>query len=206
MKLIGSNFFDEAGKAILDQNTELFADIVEKFGTDSLFKKFDSYGNTILHIACSVGNIGAVIASLEGGADLNLKNSCSQDTPLHLAIRSGNLVVIMHLLNNGASVVEKNILGNTAVHEAVISGSNKRVLRKIVERYRASALDENANLLNKEGKMPLSIALDLGADAEVIDILMPLENVTQKECVLGSSTTYFNAPGECGIFPQGNQS
>lgn len=175
MKLSNSCSFNEIRASVLDQNTELFCDLLDKLQTDNLFRMVDSNGDTILHIACNAGNVKAVITALESGADLNARNGSAGDTPLHVAIRGGNIVIIMHLLNNGASVVEKNFLGNTPIHEAVISKVEKKILKRVVESFLSNnALSKRSCLLNKAGKTPMDIATE-AADIEVINTLMPLE-------------------------------
>ncbi|WP_231861783.1 ankyrin repeat domain-containing protein [Neorickettsia sp. 179522] len=171
----------------MDQNTELFCDLLDKLQTDNLFRMVDSNGDTILHIACNAGNVKAVITALESGADLNARNGSAGDTPLHVAMRRGNVVIIMHLLNNGASVVEKNFLGNTAIHEAVISKVEKKILKRVVESFLSSnALSKHPCLLNKAGKTPMDIATE-AADTEIINMLMPIKTaLARKDCFSGS--------------------
>ncbi|WP_448605808.1 ankyrin repeat domain-containing protein [Neorickettsia risticii] len=182
MKLSNSCSFNEIRASVLDQNTELFSDLLDKLQTDTLFRMVDNNGDTILHIACNAGNVKVVVAALESSADLNARNESAGDTPLHIAMRRGNVVIIMHLLNNGASVTEKNFSGNTPIHEAVISKVEKKILKRVVGSFLSSkALSEHSSLLNKAGKTPMDIATEMD-DSEIISTLMPLETaLTQKE-------------------------
>ncbi|ABD45931.1 ankyrin repeat domain-containing protein [Neorickettsia sennetsu] len=181
MKLGNSCSFNEIRASVLDQNTELLSDLLDKLQTDALFRMVDSNGDMILHIACNAGNVKAVLAALESGADLNARNESAGDTPLHIAMRRGNVVIIMHLLNNGASVTEKNFSGNTPIHEAVISKVEKKILKRVVESFVSTeASSEHSSLLNKAGKTPMDIATEMN-DSEIISTLMPLETALTRK-------------------------
>ncbi|AHX10994.1 ankyrin repeat family protein [Neorickettsia helminthoeca str. Oregon] len=177
MKLTNTCSFDELKESVLEQNTELFSDLLDSSEVTDIFKMTDIQGETILHIACGAGNVKAVISALEYDADLNAKNKVDSDTPLHIAARNDNLVILMHLLNSGASVIEKNAKGNTPLHEAVLFNAKRKVLNKMVEccittKGRGIACD----MLNNDGKTPLDLALE-SLNVGAIEALAPLKDI-----------------------------
>ena len=74
----------------------------------------DKSGNTALHYACG-HNWNPQVAKylIEGGAEVNLKNS-EKKTPLHKAAERGHTEVIEALLKRNAEVNAVDKSGNTA--------------------------------------------------------------------------------------------
>ena len=50
----------------------------------------DSFGNSLLHIACLNGHLEVSIALMDAGADIDDKNE-NEETPLHLAATKGHI-------------------------------------------------------------------------------------------------------------------
>ncbi|KEG13106.1 LmrCD-specific DARPin [Trypanosoma grayi] len=67
----------------------------------------DSGGNTALHWASTLGNLGAVTHLLFAGADIDMKNN-NGATPLHCAATDGHAAIIEQLLRHGADATIRN--------------------------------------------------------------------------------------------------
>lgn len=89
-------------------------------------------GDTVLHIAASIGIPEAIFFAHSLELDINARNKAGE-TPLHLAVVEDNLELVDALLENGADVNCKTECGQTVLHYAVIFLSNES-LNRIVYR------------------------------------------------------------------------
>ncbi len=107
----------------------------------------DMYGNTLLHVAASMGDVELVELLLENGANPNAKNEYGE-TPLH---RATNAEVAKKLIRYGSYVNEKDRDGRTPLHYAAYHG---RI--DVVE----TLLENDALIItDKDGQTPLHLAL-----------------------------------------------
>ena len=94
-----------------------------------------------------------VTRCLQGGADVNARNSLGK-TPLHYAGTYGkNQAVVMAHLNAGADVNARDEYGNTPLHYAAYN----KIPAVITALVKASA---DVNAKNKQGKTPLQSAME----------------------------------------------
>ena len=113
--------------------------------------------------ALRVGNAGAVIELLEGGADVNATQA-DGTSALHWGVRSANGGVIAALLAAGADPNAANRYGMTAMHLAAING-DANALRALLD----AGADVNATL--PEGESVLLTATRTGAP-EALRVLL----------------------------------
>jgi ankyrin repeat protein len=71
-----------------------------------------------LHLAAEEGDIGALVAELEGGTDIELGTPGFNETALHRAAEHGNLDVVNALIESKADVNAIRRGGFTALHLA----------------------------------------------------------------------------------------
>ena len=96
-----------------------------------------------LYDAVCAGNVAAVFAALQDGADLSQHFGEAQDSALHAAARVNNVVVMELLINGGASLEDRNANSETPILSAVREGS-VHSLKKLVEaRANVNAVDSN---------------------------------------------------------------
>lgn len=72
--------------------------------------------------ACFLGDVEAVTALLDAGADVNAAEGQHLTTPLHAAVRGESLAVITLLLERGAAVDARDISGRTPLWAAAERG------------------------------------------------------------------------------------
>ncbi|CCG84076.1 protein of unknown function [Taphrina deformans PYCC 5710] len=134
-------------------------------------RKVDINGRDQLHQYVLEGDDDLVEQFLEI-QDCDFKDTYG-DTPLHSAARAGNAHICGLLLQHGAKVTIKNAKGNTALHEASFTPSNKDVI--------AALLDAGASSLarNHENQLPATIAaLELGTASPEYRLL---DKIAEKE-------------------------
>lgn len=98
------------------------------------------------------------------GADVNVKNFYSQETPLHTAARLKTPEAIKFLVAAGACINAKNKYGNTPLYEAVNLNNVKNVRELLV-------YGPDINTLNNEKKTPLARAV-INGDIEIVKELL----------------------------------
>lgn len=89
-------------------------------GTLAKVRKRNMKGETPLHLAAMKGDLAAVIALVEQGADCHAKDNAGW-TPLHEACNFGHVEIVKLLLNNGVSVNTPGFENNLPLHDAVIN-------------------------------------------------------------------------------------
>jgi ankyrin repeat protein len=104
-------------EAAMQGNLEAIRQHIEA-GSD-LNEKDPMYGNTPIIIATVFGQIGALKALIEGGADMNYKNN-EGSTPLITAAVFNRIEVSKVLIEAGADMNSKNNEGSTALHTAAL--------------------------------------------------------------------------------------
>ncbi|XP_045483160.1 ankyrin-1-like [Harmonia axyridis] len=92
----------------------------------------DNFGNTKLHIAVKNGNTDDVLSLLQGGANVNKKNS-NNLTPLHVAVSTGHYHLIDSLVEYGANVEEQGRDMYRPIHMVLRSPNKVECLKKLLE-------------------------------------------------------------------------
>lgn len=133
----------------------------------------DALGNTALHCAAKNGEAAAGGLLVECSADVNLVDAHGNTPRMLAAIHDKRLVASM-LLWGGAERDMQNKRGNTALHEAAISGA-KDVVFLIVE----NGGERSVRIKNADGKSPLDLAKEKGANAELLEMLEGAEKEMQ---------------------------
>jgi ankyrin repeat protein len=116
-----------------------------------------------LHVAAGKGDIAAVQALLEAGADVNQQDALGA-TPILYAAANGKLDIVKFLLHNGADVNAQKKDGMSALIMAAASGHSS-VVRALIEH----GADVNAQ--DATGQSPLDFARTVSGDKTTIDIL-----------------------------------
>lgn len=81
------------------------------------------YGETLLSLAASNGNIEIIDTLLDAGADINKPNkNDSSYTPLTLSL-NGKINVLKHLIKKGANIECKDAINRTPIFHAAIHGN-----------------------------------------------------------------------------------
>lgn len=180
-------FFQEAILACKEGKVESFVSLLENFeesnqhmkiSRSDIIKDFQSEGRTLLHIACSCGQIEITKFLLNESSTIenlvNLKDKLGM-TPLILATIAESNEIMRLLLQYGADVNACNYDGAAAVHFAASDGNT----------YRLQILSEfNANLaISSTAGNPLHWAAGRGhADAVqyLIDKGLPVNELSPK--------------------------
>lgn len=120
-----------------------------------------------LHMAASLGCVGAVELLISHGANVNATDDQGQ-TPLHWAsggkdTKQEHLAVITSLIKAGADVNAHDALGSTPLHRAAFFGHPK-IVRLLLSQH----ADDNARDVN--GLTPMRMAMENGHQ-EALDVL-----------------------------------
>ncbi|KAJ4801482.1 Ankyrin repeat family protein [Rhynchospora pubera] len=133
--------------------------------------------NTALHIAARLGHRDIADRLLKECETLLLEKNVDGDTPLHVASKFGKIEVVDLLINyslewpidiesaEGSPFTTKNMLGNTALHEAVTHDESEVAL---------ILLEANPNVgyvFNEKQESPFHIAARNGLETVVNEIL-----------------------------------
>jgi ankyrin repeat protein len=127
----------------------------------------DREGLTPLHIAAGAGNVEAIQALLEKGADLFAVDSKMGVSILHKAVYSGNAQAVSVLLQHGALInLQSPSNGDTPLHDAIYfrRGKDLTVIQTLLS-YKPSLA-----IKNRAGLAPLESAKLLKAD-DVVRLL-----------------------------------
>ena len=119
----------------------------------------DREGNSVVHHAVLMDQLGLVDSLLFAGADVDGVNSRGQ-TSLHLATEAGSFEACRLLLDRGAALDLPDGGGNTPLHRAAELGNFELCEYFLFFGARPS-------LQNEEGRTPLDLAVDQGHERVV---------------------------------------
>ncbi|KAL0926685.1 hypothetical protein M5K25_002930 [Dendrobium thyrsiflorum] len=127
-------------------------------------------GNSILHIATSLGNDWLITQACNNPLldDLLLHQNLKGDTILHCAARAGHDHILSLLIDHQAGRQMTGVLnqrGDSALHEAA-RGGHANAVRKLV-----AAEDDMASTVNRDGESPLYLAAERGS-VEAVRMLL----------------------------------
>lgn len=91
------------------------------FSLPDINESSPEYKNTLLHLACYLGNIQIVDAILCHGPNIELRNK-ENETPLHIAAAKGHYGIVNTLLGHGAKVDPEDKQGKMPVYYASLNG------------------------------------------------------------------------------------
>ena len=144
--------------ATLIQQTKKYYYIIMKFNR-----------NTLLHSACSIGNLPLVKYLVEKGICINLENK-SNETPLFVACKKNKKVIIEYLVDKGADLTKENknclqvYCSNTMISLDIVNLLIKKC---------PSLVDPNVNILQIACKMNnyhlLKLSLEKGVDINTVN-------------------------------------
>jgi ankyrin repeat protein len=126
-------------------------------------------GQTSLHIATLNGDLEMTQLLLDMGMDIEAKDNNNM-TAFYHAARTGNEAISQILLQQNASpsIMERNMDGNTVLHEAS-SSDNEEIVRLLVDRL--VELDANVDTLDNDQRTALYRAASNGHSAVVAILL-----------------------------------
>lgn len=116
-------------------------------------------GDTALHLAVKSNNWATATVLLQGGADINARNSRGM-TPLHMATQHCNLTCVEKLLECGADILKYDQLGRTVLHIAATFDPLSYMI-KILETLLSYGAYVDAQ--NKRGDTALHVATQKGS-------------------------------------------
>lgn len=120
----------------------------------------DSFGKTPLLYASRRGDLEAVKALIDNGADVNLSDSMRR-SPLHMAARSRSIPIIKSLIKSGADPNAANFLNELPAHYACYEENSARLVKPLVD------AKSDINLPSKYGRTMLDIAVQSDSPALV---------------------------------------
>ncbi|XP_043714896.1 protein ACCELERATED CELL DEATH 6-like [Telopea speciosissima] len=135
-----------------------------------LLQQVSPQGNTVAHMAASLGHNSILELLLQRCPTLLFKPNSKGNTPLHVAETAGRLSIVKFLLDCNSKDIERgdeannqeqylrmqNTIGNTVLHEAM-ENNHEDVARTLV-----TADPVLSHLVNKEGKSPAYLAAEAG--------------------------------------------
>lgn len=110
------------------------------------------HGKTALQVAVEKGQLRALQALLEAGANPNAPSDDGQSSPFIAAVAADNMLMVINLLHKGAKVNPQDGLARKPLHAAVQSESVKSI--PLLVRHGASL-----KAFDDEGDTPLHAAL-----------------------------------------------
>jgi hypothetical protein len=139
--------------------------LLDEFGEDSEVKQ--SLDSLVLEAASSVHDAeGKVKKLISRGANI-VSNSTSRQTIIHIAARKGSKELVEISLQHGQDPNQQDEAGNAAVHCAALSEDENSVeCIHLLVRYGA-----DVNAINRQGKLPISIAIAAGHGEQVLALL-----------------------------------
>lgn len=114
----------------------------------------DDSGVTALIHAVNLNQKEGAIALLSAGADVNVGDSVSNNTPLHFAIQQGNVFFVRLFVENGADVSLRNIDGKSSFD--LVQNSRNEEIKQLVKTH--SKVAEAVN--KKEVKIPKPVKIE----------------------------------------------
>ena len=116
-------------KAVIKGKLDSVQYIIEKQGVDinQQSKEYDEKNSiytddTALHIAIKNNQKKIAEYLILKGANIEVKDGCSQKTPLHFACYYGHLKIVQHLIEKGANIEVKDEDQKTPLHVACENG------------------------------------------------------------------------------------
>jgi ankyrin repeat protein len=100
----------------------------------------DEGGFTALHLAASSGSCDACKLLLNEAPSLIRQPSAAESTPLHLAARRNDAEIVRLLLDAGAPIDARDVVGETALHDAARFAS-KEALAELISRLDGRLLE-----------------------------------------------------------------
>ena len=140
-------------QAAANESRNDLADVLQRYGADSVDWRRKTDGATPLHLAALSRDTAAIRTLIEAGADVNAVNGQGK-TPLNLLAvfpAKENAAVVPVLIEAGADVNARDEGGNTPLHLAVFPANNAAVVRALIE----AGADVNAE---RGGFTPLRFA------------------------------------------------
>jgi ankyrin repeat protein len=157
--------------------------------------KDDILGWTPLHEASYKGHLHVVIALLDHGADIEVKDNNGW-TPLHHAVIEGHLAVVNELPSRGADIEAQEDSGNTPLHLAGLKGHVAIV---------KALLSGGANILavSNNGHLPIHYAVGKGNSAVAKYLLQECYATTRRLPLheLVEDLTWVGNPDSSGVPP-----
>ena len=120
-------------------------------------------GGPALHAAIAKSDLELVRILIEGGADVNARDTFGEPV-LHAAITEGDAGMVSLLVDAGAKVNASDTFGEPALHRAILKG-DRNIVRILVD----AGADINAT--NVFGDSALELAVS-GDDKEILRILL----------------------------------
>jgi len=132
-------------EAIVYKATNCINFILEMNNVNYNIKNKD--GNTPIHLLALQGNSNLIYKLIKLGARLDIRN-VYKDSILHSAVRSGELDPVVVILSQGGDIMDKNMLGETPLHTAIMSPTkNLKTIIQLVE-MGSDLLTKNNNDFN----------------------------------------------------------
>lgn len=154
-----NKFYEDLKDIFILKYFKIFYEI---FGKEVIFED-DTFGENLLHKACSQSNLELVEFLTEIKMDNSKKDKRIGFTPIFFSIKEGNLKIVEYLLDNieklGINIFETDLDGRTLLHHAAISlnslkndnsKENKKILRinfMIIIRYLIEKAFQSGNLI-----------------------------------------------------------
>jgi ankyrin repeat protein len=129
----------------------------------------NSYGKSPLHLACSRGNISAVVELMEHDSTCVKVTDNHRDTPLHEACLQGHLEIVQYLLSNSSLALSKNKDDEMPIHTACKGGHVEVVGQLLKPEYGHARTMLNAT--DASGNAPIHLAVQSGI-YELIKLLV----------------------------------
>uniref|UniRef100_A0ABD2XNH3 Uncharacterized protein n=1 Tax=Trichogramma kaykai TaxID=54128 RepID=A0ABD2XNH3_9HYME len=132
----------------------------------------DKFGRTSLHVALTLRRRRVFESLLRRGADPNIPNLANGSTVLHLLCKGRDndadwLKILFEIRNEQHRLVQvdaRDNLGNTALHYAVSSENNKKIVQVLLENL-------NPNATDVEGLTPLLRICKRKYDDDLVQLL-----------------------------------
>ena len=129
----------------------------------------NSYGKSPLHLACSRGNISAVVELMEHDSTCVKVTDNHRDTPLHEACLQGHLEIVKCLLSNSSLALSQNKDSEMPIHMACKGGHVEVVGQLLKPEYGHARTMLNAT--DASGNAPIHLAVQSGI-YELIKLLV----------------------------------
>jgi ankyrin repeat protein len=154
--------------AIANKDPDITLELLRK---GMAIEEKDHGGNTALLQAAINGKTGVVKVLLEHGAETEVRNRQSQNTPLLHAIARSHISAAQCLVENGADLSAETNWGWQAIHEAVRFEA-KPLISMLIDRGQLEIAVDQPSSEAMHGLRPLHIAVRETMNAEIIKMLV----------------------------------